>query len=94
MFGVSHTLEMGHSGQVAVWAALGLPGSPVSIDGAAPPFGGSHRLITSLHPRCGPTCTPGEYHSSTVIDGVTPRSSPGVPAYGPVWRYMLTPPVK
>jgi hypothetical protein len=53
-------------------------------------------LITTREPRCAPDgiCSPGEYHSSTVIDSVTPRSSPGVPAYGPVWRYMLTPRVK
>ena len=96
LFGFSHTLEQGHAGQLAVWGALGLPGTPVSVDGAAAPFGGSHRLITSRAPRCLPdgVCGGAEYHSSTVIDGVTPRSSPGVPAYGPVWRYMLTPRVK
>ena len=96
IFGFSHTLEMGHAGQLAVWAALKLPGAPVSVDGAAAPFGRSHRLVTSREPRCAPdgVCSPGEYHSSTVIDGVTPRSSPGVPAYGPVCGYMLTPRVK
>ena len=82
--------------KLAVWAALRLPGAPVSVDGAVAPFGRSHRLVTSREPRCAPdgVCSRGEYHSSTVIDRVTPRSSPGVPAYGPVWRYMLTPRVK
>jgi len=90
MFGFSHTLEQGYSGQLAVWAALGVFGKPTSVDGGS--FGGSHRLTTSRPPRCGADgCSPGEYHSSTVIDGVTPRSAPGGPAYGPVWRYMLTP---
>jgi hypothetical protein len=96
IFGFDHTKEMGHAGQLAVWAALKLPGSVVSVDGAAAPFGRSHRLVTTREPRCAPdgVCSPGEYHSSTVIDSVTPRSSRGVPAYGPVWRYMLTPRVK
>jgi hypothetical protein len=91
IFGFDHTREQGHAGQLAVWAALKLRGAPVSVDGGV--FGGSHRLVTSREPRCAPdgVCGPGEYHSSTVIDSVTPRSSPGVPAYGPVWRYMLTP---
>jgi hypothetical protein len=100
IFGFSHTLETGHAGQLAVWAALKLRGAPASVDGAAAAFGRSHRLVTSRTPRCGSNgCSRGEYHSSTVIDGVTPLSSPGVtplsspgvPAYGPVWRYMLTP---
>jgi hypothetical protein len=96
IFGFDHTKEQGHGGQLAVWAALKLPGSVVSVDGAVAPFGRSHRLTTTREPRCAPdgVCSPGEYHSSTVIDSVTPRSSPGVPAYGPVWRYMLTPRVK
>jgi hypothetical protein len=92
IFGFSHTLETGHAGQLAVWAALKLPGGPASVDGSSAPFGASHRLVTSRMPRCGSNgCSRGEYHSSTIIDGVTPRSAPGVPAYGPVWRYMLTP---
>ena len=93
IFGFSHTKEMGHAGQLAVWAALKLRGTPFSVDGAAAPFGRSHRLVTTREPRCAPdgVCSLDEYHWSTVIDSVTPRSSPGVPAYGPVWRYMLTP---
>ena len=95
IFGFSHTLEQGHAGQLAVWAALGLPGAVTSVDGSGAPFGGSHRLTTSRRPRCATAvCTEGEYHSSTVIDGVTPRDAPGVLSYSPVWRYMLTPPLR
>jgi hypothetical protein len=70
---------MGHAGQLAVWAALKLRGTPFSVDGATTPFGRSHRLVTTREPRCAPdgVCSLDEYHWSTVIDGVTPRSSPG-----------------
>ena len=91
--GFSHTRENGHLGQLAVWAALGVPGAPTSVDGGTPPYGGSRRLVTSLLPRgctSDAACDQLHYHSSTVVDGVTPRTG-RVPIFGPTWRYMLTP---
>ena len=92
IFGFSHTEENGHAGQLAVWAALGLPGTPATVDAATPPFGGSHRLVTSREPRsCSGQagCDQAHFHGSTIVDAFTPRTG-GAPAYGPVWRYMLT----
>ncbi|HEX2659204.1 MAG TPA: hypothetical protein VHU40_13065 [Polyangia bacterium] len=46
-FGFSHTGDGQHSNHLAAFQALGLPGSPTRVDNAQPPFGDSHRLISS-----------------------------------------------
>jgi hypothetical protein len=95
IFGFGHTKENGHAGQLAVWAALGLAGAPASVDSGAPPFGGSHRLVSSRAPRgCArpAACDQAHFHGSTIVDAFTPRAAGGAPAYGPVWRHMLAPP--
>ena len=63
------------------------------MDAGAPPFGGSHRLVTSRLPRgCGNQagCDQPHFHGSTIVDAFTPRAGAAA-AYGPVWRYMLVP---
>ena len=71
---------------------LDLFGAPVSVDGAAAPFGGSHQLLTSAAPNpnpTGPTASP--THGAPVVDAVTPRDQQGRPAFEPVWDYMAFP---
>lgn len=68
------------------WAVLGMEpagGTPTSVDGASPPYGGAHALITDLPPCSG--CTP---HNMTA--GMqTPLDASGLAVFRPVWQYML-----
>lgn len=45
-FGFSHASDSQHSGHLAAWQSLGLPGTPIRIDDAQSPYGGSHRLFS------------------------------------------------
>ena len=69
----------------ADWADLGLPGSPLLVDGASS-YGGSHRLYSNL------TVTASDplflYHDCTVVDAQTPKNTDGTPTYLPVWDYL------
>lgn len=81
-WGFTHTADPQHPGHLEAFATMGLPGAPTSVDGASPPYGGSHRLITSAATNDG--------HSSTQAGG----SSPGSPQYEflPVWETLYTAP--
>jgi hypothetical protein len=71
-FGLSHTGDSQHSGHLAAWASLELPGTPTLCDGAEAPYGNSHRLYTNV--------STGDAHGSVTsgnIDGLMP-----------VWRYL------
>lgn len=46
-YGFSHTGDSQHSGHLAAWQSLGVPGTPTKVDGAQPPYGNSHRLESS-----------------------------------------------
>ncbi len=65
LWGFSHSGDSQHSGHLAAFEALTLPGAATSIDGAAPPYGASHRLITSASTSDG--------HSSTQAGGASPK---------------------
>ncbi len=64
----------------AAWAALGLTGAPVSVDGATPPYGGSHELTSNL-----PVGWSTDYHSITAVDEATPLNADGTATYAPAW---------
>jgi hypothetical protein len=66
------------------WGNLGIPGSPVSVDGDQPPFGGSHRLETSDPP---PT---DNAHGAPVVDPHTPFDG-DQPRYRDVWCHLIGP---
>lgn len=84
-YGFSHTDDSQHPGHLEAFASLMLPGAPVSIDGASPPYGGSHRLITSAASSNG--------HSSTQAGGASPRDGTGAWLFQPAWEYLyLSPP--
>ncbi len=71
-FGFSHTGDGQHQGHLAAFEALGLPGAPTSVDGAAAPYGDSHRLYSSANV--------GDAHGSV--------TSGTVQAFIPVWEYL------
>jgi hypothetical protein len=74
------------------WARLGLAGfgAAVSVDGAAPPFGNSHQLVTGAAPASAPTVT-APLHAAMVLDAATPLAADGTPLFRPVWTYMAFP---
>lgn len=71
-FGLSHTGDSQHSGHLAAWAALALPGTPTRGDGAEAPYANSHRLYTSI--------SSGDAHGSV--------TSGNIDELVPVWRYL------
>jgi hypothetical protein len=81
-YAFSHTGDSQHAGHLKSFAALGLPGEPISVDAAMPPYGDSHRLISSA-----PT---GDGHGSTQAGGASPKDADGKYRFLPVWQYMYT----
>jgi hypothetical protein len=71
-FGLSHTGDSQHSGHLAAWASLELPGTPTRGDGAEAPYGNSHRLYTSV--------SSGDAHGSVQAGNIDELL--------PVWRYL------
>ncbi|MFN9106329.1 MAG: BPSS1187 family protein [Betaproteobacteria bacterium] len=71
------------------WQALGLAGFgvPVSVDGAAPPYAGSHQLTTDAAPNPAAT-TVSPLHGVPVVDAPTPRTASGAPLFEPVWIHL------
>ncbi len=77
------------------WAAIGLGtvgGTPVSVDTASPPYGGSRQLYTAATPSMlGQVVSAFPKHASPVADGITPSNPQGTPLYAPVWTYLAFP---
>ena len=71
-FGFSHSGDSQHSGHLAAYEALGLPGVPTKVDGAQPPYGESHRLYSDANV--------GDPHGSV--------TSGTISDYIEVWRYL------
>jgi hypothetical protein len=82
MYGFSNTGDPGHADQLRAWAALGLPGNPVSVDDHKPPYAGSHQLITSFG-------AAGGAHGSTTPSGKTNTLPDGSYRFAPVWTTMM-----
>jgi len=82
-YGFDHTRDEFFAKIVVDWTALGQDafGPRVLVDTSAPPYGGSHDLITSLAVT--------DPHVSTAGDGATPLDTSGTPVFAPVWRYVL-----
>lgn len=78
-FAFTHTGDDQHEGHLVSFEDLGLPGAPTVVDGAAPPYADSHRLVTSA-----PT---GDGHGSTQAGGASPTEG-DVWVFEPVWREM------
>jgi hypothetical protein len=86
-YGFDHTSDPFAAKIAVTWPALGLDelGPRTSVDRAAPPYGGSHQLVTSVQ-------VPGrkQAHACVVGDAATPMNDDG-PRFREVWRYMLGP---
>ncbi len=85
IFGFNHRLDSWEA-RLLAWEAQGLGafGSPTSVDGTVPPFGGSHQLFTEATP-----ARSGGEHGSVVVDKNTPLDANGEPLFRPVWRFLL-----
>jgi hypothetical protein len=92
-FGLAHTAEPNYGAIVMSWENLQIPGALTSTDGAAAPYGGSHRLTTSVAVCTGDPADPGYYHNCPVVDSYLPFiSSSGEPLFQSVWDYLLQAP--
>lgn len=93
-YGFTHTADelAPYALVTASWGRIGLGafGGPVSVDTAAPDFGGSHQLSTSAAPNpASPRGAP--MHGATVVDVSTPLAPGGEPLFRPVWIYLAFP---
>lgn len=79
-FAFSHTGDSQHPGHLQSFEDMGLAGAPTSVDDAAPPYGGSHRLISSAPTNDG--------HGSTQAGGSSPKDAGGAYLFLPVWKTM------
>jgi hypothetical protein len=79
-FGFSHTADQQLPDHLRDFEAMGLVGTPTSVDGARAPFNGSHRLTTSAESTDG--------HSSTKAGTSSPRNPDGTFQFDPVWRFL------
>jgi hypothetical protein len=82
-WGFSHSSDDQHTGHLAAFETLQLNGEATSVDGMAPPYGGSHRLITSAATSDG--------HGSTQAGGSSPQMA-GEYLFAPVWRQLYVEP--
>jgi len=85
-YGFTHARESQHRGHVRDWQAMGLDavGAAVTIEGAAPPVGGSPQLITGVDVVGGK-----DPHGTTTASGASPRDAAGAYQFTPVWRYLF-----
>ena len=80
-FGFTAVDDDQHEGHLESFEALGIPGEPTSVDGAAPPYCGSHRLLSGA---------PGNGPVATQAGGASPPADGGGYLYQPGWETMYT----
>lgn len=78
-WGFTHTGDAQHPGHLRAFADMMLPGALTMVDGKTPPYGGSHRLVTSAATNNG--------HGSTAAGGSSPKMGASW-VFMPVWRTM------
>ena len=92
-FGFSHVLDGGWTGDhyCRSWQMLGLHrhGAIVDVDGSAPPYGNTRRLITRFD--VGGDAR--RAHGSVVPGNSAAKDANGRFLHEPVWRYLFTHPV-
>lgn len=79
-WGLTHMADPQHTGHVAAFASLGLPGALTDLGATAAPYGGSHRLMSRAATTDG--------HGSTQAGGSSPRDAAGRYLFEPAWRAM------
>jgi hypothetical protein len=80
LWGLTHMADPQHTGHVAAFASLRLPGALTDLGATAAPFGGSHRLMSRAATTDG--------HGSTQAGGASPRDAAGRYLFEPAWRAM------
>jgi hypothetical protein len=79
-YGFAHTADPAYSAIIGSWNSFNLAGQPTSIDGQQPPFGNSHRLITSAM-----SSYP---HGSVAVHSSSPKDASGALAFEAAWRTL------
>jgi hypothetical protein len=82
----SHASEEQYQQHVKDWEAMKLDalGPMVTVEGAAPPFAGTHRLVTTLPPTAGKNP-----HGVTAAGAASPVGPDGRSILEPVFRYLF-----
>ena len=94
-YGLAHQQEFPIRPIRANWNKLGLDvfGPPVVPETSAPPYSGTHMLLTNLPPSRG-VLDPNSAHCLTANDRCTPLAADGTPALRDAWRYISGQPGK
>jgi hypothetical protein len=79
-----HTADGLNGFFIGSWDTLGIPGPLTNIDGMSPPYGGTHRLETSVPPQ------DNNGHLAVVVDPFIPMDG-DQPLYRDVWAYLIGP---
>lgn len=90
-YGLAHAKDAQFIGyDFANWAALGLDefGPATAPEISAPPYDGSHMLVTDVLPQTGSYAAPAP-HASTGVDFAVALDALGVPVLRDAWRYMM-----
>lgn len=84
-FGFAHTEDPLYNAFPRSWENFEIPGELTDVDEVAPPFNGSHQLITTA------PANPNDdnAHRAPIGDTATPRDERGLPTYAPVWCHLL-----
>ncbi len=87
-YGLVHDRDPLVAATLASWPLLGMSrfGDPVYEDASAPPYGGTHSLLTHRLPSSGSFLNA---HPSVSRDQFTPLNPDGTPQLRDAWRYML-----
>ncbi len=88
-YGFAHRLEPIYDPIQRSWDNIGIPGAPISVDAALPPFGGSQQLHTSSEDCTGDPQSNGFYHNCHCADDWMPFLPDGTPAFQVVWDHLF-----
>ncbi len=79
-YGFTHTDDNQHPGHLAAFADMNLLGEPTIVDGAEPPYGDSHRLVSEAMTNNG--------HGAVQAGGSSPKDGDDNYLYMPVWEAL------
>jgi len=89
-WGLAHKKEPIFDGIFNSWNNIGIPGELVEV-GTGQPEVQTQRLATVAEGGTGDPQSNGYYHNLYIVDGWMPAPSEnGIPAFVPVWDYLLT----
>jgi hypothetical protein len=79
-YGFTHTDDPSFDAIAGGFDSAGLPGNRTSVDGASPPYGDAHKLITSA--------PGGDPHIGNCAHSLSPVDGSGNYVFEPAWRYL------